>query len=400
MSNFARMKAQLCTWASVILMFFMSVGLSSCKHTDEPDVVITPVTRTVLVYMVANNSLGMYGHDADDLDEMLTAARSGGLHNGRLLVYHVPTSNQTPILKEVTADGIVNLLEYDTELTSVSSERMRQVIADTKALAPASDYGIVLWSHASGWLQTGIDEVLELSADEARPLDYGDDNGKKMRITTLAHVLDGQGFSFIYCDCCYMATVEVAYELRHATKYIVGSVTELPAPGMRYDKNIPLLLKDGDPDLIQCARNTYEHYASQLQSINRTCTMSVISTSALDDLATATRAIYGSGATISSSYKPQPFEITTSRNPECHYFDLANYVTAYDVPSTLQQQWNAVMDRAVLYKANTPHIWDDLEIKHHCGLSTYPLTDPSKAYICGYSELQWYRDVASVLVTK
>jgi len=374
-------------------MVFMPVGLASCKHQDEPDKTIEPASRTILVYMVANNNLGSQGYDTQDLDEMLTAAQSGGLHNGRLLIYHAPY-RQPPVLKEITPDGIVSLKEYDTSLSSVSAARMTQVIDDAKALAPAGDYGIVLWSHASGWLQTGmVDPVQPQMSDGIRPLDYGDDNGKKMRITTLAKVLEGKGFSFVYCDCCYMASVEVAYELRYATDYIVGSVTELPAAGMRYDLNIPELLRDGNPDLIQAAKNTYNHYASLALMENRTCTMSVISTAGLDELAAATRDIYASGAELSESYMPQPFEISSS----CHYFDLANYVLSFDADPVLKERWNAAIDHTVIYKANTPWIWALLEIRTHCGLSTYPLTYPSKASESGYSELQWYSDVAAYI---
>ena len=388
------MNTRLYTWViTTILMIFMSVGLSSCKHHDEPDPAPKTVSRTILVYMVANNNLGSRGYDTQDLNEMLTAARSGGLHNGRLLVYHAPYC-QTPALKEITPEGIVTRLEYGTDLPSVSAARMSQVIDDAKALAPAGDYGIVLWSHATGWLQTGIEETIQpKTTDGIRPLDYGDDNGQTMRITTLAKVLDGKNFSFVYCDCCHMASVEVAYELRYATDYIVGSVTELPAAGMRYDLNIPVLLRDGDPDLNQAAKNTYEHYSSLSLMENRTCTMSVIATAALDELAAATRDIYASGADLSTAYEPQPFEISDN----CHYFDLANYVLSYDTDHALKERWNAAIDRTVMYKANTPYIWALLQIRTHCGLSTYPLTDPSKASESGYSELQWYNDVASYI---
>jgi hypothetical protein len=384
----------------IFIIAILSIELVSCGNSSDPNE-LSQASRTVLVYMVANNNLGSDGRDTSDINEMLEAAASGGLHNGRLIVYHVPY-NQSPILKEITANGVKILKTYDTTQSSVSAARMKQVIADTKALAPANDYGIVLWSHATGWLQDGIIEdatvsTQSMSTDIIAPTAYGRDNGLQMNITTLASVLEGEEFSFVYCDCCYMASVEVAYELRHATKYFVGSVTELPANGMLYELNVPLLLQDGEPDLIGAARNTYEHYRQVELDRDYTneeyptvCTMSVIATAGLDELAAATRSIYESGAVLSSDYTPQAFELGSN----CHYYDLGNYIHAHEASSELLTQWDDALSNVILYKANTAMIWNRVTIRSHCGLSTYPLTASTSASTYGYSDLQWYNDVA------
>ncbi len=389
------MKTHVHTLAAKLLSVILLVGLTACEHNGESEPPAL-VHRTILVYMVANNDLGSYGYDDADLNEMLHAAQTGGLNGGRLIVYHAPY-HKAPALKEITTEGIVELKCYDNDILSVSASRMKQVIADTKSIAQADDYGIILWSHASGWLQNGIDETQTVPfitpRSEASPHAYGSENNKYMNITTLAKVLEGEDFEFVYCDCCYMANIEVAYELRNATQYIVGSATELPADGMRYDLNIPVLMQNGTPDLVQTARNTYMHYSNQPLSINQTCTMSVIYTAALDELAATTRDIYASGASFSPEYKPQPFELGS----ECRYFDFETYVKAFDTDSELQNKWSDAMDKAVLYKVNTPMIWGRLELRNHCGLSTYPLSAPAQATDYGYSELQWFQDVASNL---
>lgn len=379
-----------------LLSFILFFGLTSCDKDEELDVVIPEVHRTILVYMVANNDLGEKGFDNNDIAEMRLAAQAGGLNGGRLIIYHAPCYNQTPVLKEITAESIVELKKYDQEVLSVSASRMKQVIADTKAIAPAKSYGIILWSHSSGWIQDGIAEAQAapiLSESVISPHSYGSDGTTRqsMNITTLANVLDGEEFDFIYCDCCHMANVETVYELRNASPYIIGSAAQIPAAGMRYDLNVPVLMQEGEPDIIQSARNTFKHYSEQPYSRDRTCTMSVISTAGLDELAAATRAIYASDATLSPSYIPQPFDTGS----ECKYFDLANYVTAFTADQALLDRWTDAMQNVVLYKANTPMIWGILEIRTHCGLSTYPLQTPGQATDDGYSELQWYQDVAS-----
>lgn len=99
-------------------------------------------------------------------------------------------------------------------------------------------------------------------------------------------------FAFIYFDCCYMSGIEVAYELRNATDYIIASATELPSDGMRYDLNLPLLFKQ-QPDVVGAAQTTFEQY-DMLSDGDRTCTMSVIRCDALDGLAESTHDIYSS----------------------------------------------------------------------------------------------------------
>ena len=70
----------------LLLSLIISFCLVSCSDDDGPEVK-KESSRTLLVYMVSDNSLYSFGES--DLKEMLTAARNGGLKNdGRLLVYY------------------------------------------------------------------------------------------------------------------------------------------------------------------------------------------------------------------------------------------------------------------------------------------------------------------------
>lgn len=365
--------------------------LTACH--DEPDPAPVPtVDRTVLVYMVASNNLGAGRYDLSDISEMQKAAQAGDITDGRLLVYHVPSSGD-PVLKEVTASGVDTLVMYDSETLSVSSKRMRAVFDDMQRLAPARDYGLVLWSHGSGWLQDGIDDELDNAGDKVAPLAFGQDKGQKMNLTTLARTLEGQNFSFVYFDCCYMGSVEVAYELRHATPLIVGSPSELPVNGMPYDRNVRCFFAP-EVDLLTAARNTFDYYDNEFGS-GRTCTISVINTAALDGLAAAVRDIYSSAsAPWPAGYKPQRY-MTEAR---CYHFDLAHYMEALAADEARLAEFSKAMSKAVLFEAATPYLWNRLEIKSHCGLSTYIFENEAQSRIKGYNTTSWFSDVASVLI--
>ena len=45
-------------------------------------------------------------------------------------------------------------------------------------------------------------------------------------------------------DACFMASVEVAYELCGFTDYYIGSPTENPGPGAPYERLVPLMAAD------------------------------------------------------------------------------------------------------------------------------------------------------------
>lgn len=379
----------------ITILCAMSLELYSCDENDTPQEP-RETTRTILVYMVANNSLGVSNFDSNDLQEMVEAANNDLFNNGRLLVYHAPT-NQNPTLVEIAKDKITTLKQYDQSLLSVSSQRMQQVINDVKSIAPALDYGLVLWSHANGWLQTGIESNTILSVAKnispvtftMQPMAFGEDQGKSMNITTLAEVVDDEGFSFIYFDCCYMATIEVVYQLRNATPYIIASAPEIPANGMPYEQNLPLLFADV-PKLQEACINTFDYYNSQ-NGLLRSCAISLIDTKYIEELAQVTSVIYEMKNSLPEDFEPQKFTLDS----KCYYFDFGQYVTALSQDNLqLLSQWNEALNKVVIYKASTPRMWNQLKLDWHSGLSTYILENATDFTTKGYDQLQWWKDVA------
>ena len=106
--------------------------------------------------------------------------KNGGLNGGRLLVYYNrPYTNDgnPPQLIEITAQGQKILKTYtdDPDLYSVEIGRMRQVLADMKELAPAEDYGMIFWGHATAWM-THPEDMDQSKASRS----YGTDRDKWM----------------------------------------------------------------------------------------------------------------------------------------------------------------------------------------------------------------------------
>lgn len=388
----------------ITILFLSLFSLSSCGEksgaNDEPEPPAKNAPRTVLVYMEACNSLGSSGYDRSDLNEMITAARNGDIADNRLLVFHHP-KGKDPVLKEIQnlTGNIDTLVIYDSSISSVSSRRMEQVIADAKRLAPADDYGLVLWSHGNGWIH--VADNLEGESTLVNPNAFGVDetlgssssNRRYMNTDVLGATLRNKGFSFIYFDCCYMACVEVMWDMRGTAPFIVASSTELPAAGMPYNRNIKCFMAPKKADIVGAARNTFELYDAK-SGIDRTCTISVIDMSAIDRLADATRAIYSLHPSLSTGFSPQKF--MTENN--CYYYDFGHYVNSFaGVDPSLVADWNAALDATIVYKASTPRLWDTIDLTYHSGLSTQIIDSESKAKTKGYDQLLWWKDVASYL---
>ncbi len=364
----------------------------SCGSSNNEPVppVDESTPRTVLVYMVAQNNLA--GNGSSDLAEMQQAAQNGHLGKSRLLVYH-DGLNADPKLYEITPEGRKTLCEYDDVTMSVASERFEQVITDAKEAAPAEKYGLIMWGHGTGYVQDGIEEP------GINTLSYGGESVNKksywMNTTTMARALDGKGFDWVYFDCCFMAGVEVAYELRGVTDYIVASATELPAEGMPYHKTIRHLMP-ARSDLSAAAKETFGHFDA-MTGMYRTCTMSVISTAAMDELARVMRSVYTSTQGLPDDYAPQCYQTDGDHDRYgWAYYDLEHYADALagdDVDSRALVA--SAMGSAVSAAFATPKLWDEVLLSNHCGLSTLIIESDADPQLdrFGYRELQWWSDV-------
>lgn len=374
----------------LITFVIIMLTLGACGH-DEPDPVVNDgVKRTVLIYMVATNNLGYGNYDSMDLEEMQTAVDAGALRGGRLLVYHADYKKQPKLLEVLPESDPKELKIYDAGTSSLDPDRFAEVFADMRSFAPNEDYGLVLWSHGTGWVEQETSPIT-LSLPEQRqdpvPQSFGNEYGEEMSIPALHSVLKEQNFSWIYFDACHMGSIEVVYELRDVTPVIVGSGTELQVYGMRYDRNIPEFFADS-PDMVKAARNTYEYYNSD-QAKFQACTISVIDTRKLDALADATRRIMETGAMPAEDYVPYPY-----MKSRATLFDMGLYINSLDVTPSLLTEWNRAYSDAVVYHAATEY-YGSLPTADYTGLGCYIATDAASTYYRGYRNLAWWNDVVS-----
>lgn len=383
-------------WLAAIVA---SLVLASCKDDSTPQVQPNPEPPTepeqplgtaVLVYMVADNSLGTGRYDVADLDEMQQAVDAGVLKDGdRLLVYRNrrgTDAGKPPVLIEMKQGAAPDtLVKYadDPSIYSTDPERMQEVLNTFVNEIPAQYRGLVFWSHATGWISD--------KGARAPQKSWGSDRGVKMSMPSLAKGLEGKQFDFIYFDCCHMMTVEGLYEIRANADLFAGSVTEIPAAGMPYDLTLPHFFSPDGPDVLGAAKETFNHYDA-MSGADRTCTISVVKASTLDNLAACTMMLLSTGAVEGlSTTQYQQY----SRSFSYRLYDFGQWACSLTpTDDAMLQQWEDALSQAIIFAAATPTVFEQLALNHYSGLACGIPKDFDEAEQQGFTALKWWTDVA------
>ena len=374
----------------------LALVLGSCSSNEEP--AYKNAQRTVLIYIVANNTLGdgswnNIRYDQLDIDEMTLAATKENLNGGRLLVFR-DDEYGAQTLNEIVDGKMVQLKQYDGSTSAVTVTRMREVYDDMRSYAPAYNYGLVLWSHASGWLDFG-------KSPSETTRSWGIDGNYQMSVQNLASALKGQDFDFIWFDCCYMGNIETLYELRGAADYIVASPTEVKLTGMPYNITIPYFFAD-TRRLITAAEKFFDYYDS-MSGDDRSCTITVYNMNYIDDVAQKFKKILARRTTPLSGYTQQIYGVGTPYRSS--FYDFVRYVDSLtdnndETDVELYSEFISAMSKFIVYNANTPRMWDSLTLQYCYGVSSYILKKATDTFALKYNyfELSWYKDITSAYI--
>jgi len=318
--------------------------------------------------MVADNNL--FDHAPVSLQQMEQSFSGTGVN----LIVFIDQLNEDPRLLEIHTRE-EKLVKSYPELNSSDPAVFNEIIQDAVSLYPAREYGLILWSHGASWLPSGT-----------KLRSFGNDYGAQMNIPDLANALPAR-FNFILFDACLMGAVEVAYELKDKTDYIIASPTETVYDGFPYDQIILELIQP-TIDFNAVAHSYFDYYNTQ-EGAYQSATVSVIETRYLPDLAAGMKQLCENNPADF-----QKFDRTSVQRldvfEEQYTFDLLDFVNKI-FPDANKDDFTDQLDKVVLYKYHTPQFILKYDINTFCGLSCYiPLPrDDLNVY---YKTLKWYRD--------
>ncbi|MDE5839916.1 MAG: hypothetical protein K2H49_03250 [Muribaculaceae bacterium] len=339
---------------TLLFAYILLVILPSCEidSTDEPDPSEVKTRRTVLIYAVASNNLSSYL--ADDKKEMLKAAPDvyGLGSEVRVMLYSVNAQSASEAtLSELAKNDagqwdFIPVRSYDRNTYSTDPERMRQVYSDLLVESPSEAYGLIFWSHGTGWIPNFSEH--EVPDKEGLKRSFGADGYQNVMdycdIDELASAIPDHMFDYIWFDCCYMMGIETVYQLRDKCEYIGGYPTEDWSPGMNYEATLPLLASV-NPDLAAVGETFFDHYNSK----NMAVTVTVLSTSGLERLAQAAADIYAAGKRPES-----PFGLMNYSRLKTAMYDFGQYTKEFldlkdEEMLSLEAEFNRALSDIIIY---------------------------------------------------
>ena len=351
---------------------------------DVPDPVAP--TRTVLIYMAADNSLSSYSYD--NIESIVQGTSASALNGGNLLIY-VDANNAAPQLLQikVKSDGKIQKLSVEDypEQNSADPSVMRGVFDKVIGDYPADSYGLVLWSHGTAWLPYNVQPMLR---------SFGQDESNWMEIDELAEALPDHVFDFIMFDACYMASTEVAYALRDKADYILASPTEVLGEGFPYKLIIGNFFTE-TADLQQIAETFYNYY-NQQTGLYQSASVSLIATEQLDNLAAICREIViGKENTIATLPIQELQQLEYLGYTYHALYDFDDFISRL-ATETQYTNYLSILNKVVLYKQTTPnatYFKGQLVINQFSGLSIYVPQNGLATLNDWYKGMEWYRAV-------
>ena len=287
------------------LYTLLVIVLAACSNEIPEQQPAKRSGRTVLAYLISNNKAGSLDtYLRDNVIDMYTAL--GNMKEScTLLVFYRPYPDDAPLSKptlmsfyadgrgninnvaaltgsELTFDAVCHIAqkkEY-TMNSQIATDPavMEEVFTDMQKIAPSDSYGLILGSHATGWMK----------GNSVQSKAFGDDGGYNIDMPDLANVLKksfSEKLDFVLFDACMMGNAEVGYELKDVTSHCIASVMETPVYGFPYDQILPYLYTENID---------YSAVCHEFMSFNKTNnlwgTCAVMDCSQMENLASAVKA--------------------------------------------------------------------------------------------------------------
>jgi len=374
-------RAVLAAWAVIML--------DSCIFESEVE---RKINRTVLVYIAADNNLA---NTSNSNIYSMNSNISKGMDNYNLLVF-VDRKDATPALLHLHNLSIDTVAKYP-DCDSSDPTVLRGVIDYVFQNYKAEHYGLVMWSHGTGWLPTDQLHFVapNMNYSPRRAFAWEDRKGenppyKCMELDELVEGIPDGKFDYIVFDACYMGNVEIAYALRNKAPEIVSSCYEIVSYGFPYHIVTRDLMMG---NMLKSCTSFYDYYNS-MNDWMQMAGISLVKTDQLDSLARCFRKIiaeYGDTVPKMDVSRVQCFD----RFKNHVFYDLEDFVSQLGTSKEYMNEFRLQMDRCVPYKISTPYIFpgdrEQIPVNSYCGLTVYiPSPDYEESGLNeAYRQTEW-----------
>ena len=410
---------KICDFIIATLFIVVGVSCSNGDSPDGPDVPVTPVGQTVFMFFPWSNSL--LSDFRRTVEDMQTVVAQRSMKDERIMVF-MATSEREAVLFELKKQNgrcLTDTLRRYSDRPFTSRQWLTSLFSEVMTLAPASRYGMVVGCHGLAWVPVQGQRNARKRLGSQERIDEEDNLYKKERIdkegddlmhfevqgpvttrfiggtypetqietTDLADAMADAGFhtEYILFDACYMSSVEVAYELKDVTHYLIASPTEVLSYGFPYITMGKHLL--GTPNYKSIVDSFISFYSSYNLPYG---TVAVTDCTQLDALAAIAQQI---NAAAAEQLVPNGVQIMDGYSPTLFY-DLGHLMSLKDAGTVLTAAFAEQLEKTVPYKGHTGQYFTTLkdapvDIKHYSGLNT---SQGSLNHMADrLSETAWYK---------
>lgn len=397
----------------------VGVSCSNGDSPDGPDAPVTPVGQTVFMFFPWSNSL--LSDFRRTVEDMQTVVAQRSMKDERIMVF-MATSEREAVLFELKKQNgrcLTDTLRRYSDRPFTSRQWLTSLFSEVMTLAPASRYGMVVGCHGLAWVPVQGQRNAQKRLGSQERIDEEDNLYKKERIdkegndlmhfevqgpvttrfiggtypetqietTDLADAMADAGLhtEYILFDACYMSSVEVAYELKDVTHYLIASPTEVLSYGFPYITMGKHLL--GTPNYKGIVDSFISFYSSYNLPYG---TVAVTDCTQLDALAAIAQQI---NAAAAEQLVPNGVQIMDGYSPTLFY-DLGHLMSLKDAGTVLTAAFAEQLEKTVPYKGHTGQYFTTLkdapvDIKHYSGLNT---SQGSLNHMADrLSETAWYK---------
>jgi len=391
-----KQKIPIYLYLSLVIILLFSVVLSGCLLL--PPFPPEEAKWTVMVYLAAGNDLETVG--IQDINEMELVGSTEEvnivvqmdripfrtLSNYGLGVYddfsngNWTTTRRYYITQDMDPKKINSRLLMDLgEQNMGDVETLKDFAQWTIQSYPAERYMLVLWNHGGCFRSPG--------AGVSKDICWDYNFGLNSRITmpqleeALAFVqsLLGKKIDLIGMDACYMAMVEVAYQIKDCAQIMVTSEDSIPGDGWQYDCILESLVANPGQSTRQFASEIVNCYNRQYSGSKSSVTLSAIDLAGIDllaeDISVLANQIINDYATPKNNYR-EARNITQHYNSGLgfEYIDLRDFVTKledYTYSSQVLQAANQINQTWQSSRVIISNTYCGSSVNNSHGLSIY-----------------------------
>ena len=342
-----------------------------------------------------------------NIEDMESVVAQGVLENERVVVFFMPTETQAELFELHAVDGTCRrvLLKRYTDLPDFTTpDGLASILGDVRRAAPAQRYAMTVSCHGMAWLPASQARAGYRAGREKEHWEYENPHGPVTRWfggsayqTEIEDLAAGiaqadMKLGYILFDACYMATVEVAYALRHAAERLIVSPTEVMGPGFPYTSIGRYMV--GRVDYAAVCREFYEFYMTYRYPYG---TISVTECAEMEALADVMRRINERFTFDATSANLAALQRMDGYSP-VRFFDLGDYVRQLCGDPALLSEFEAQLERTVpsACRYHTPSFYSSSHGGAYYPVRTYSgitISDPSvsPAVVDFKQATEWWR---------